>query len=70
MESTGAHSCDICKNQMPAICGNTVGEEGYGLKIPCYLWEKEEDVKYQKENAAKHRNRSAEKNERSFFEEI
>ncbi|GFU75144.1 hypothetical protein TNCV_2055871 [Trichonephila clavipes] len=30
MESTGAHLCDICKNQMHAICGNTVGEEGYG----------------------------------------
>ncbi|GFY59222.1 hypothetical protein TNIN_214561 [Trichonephila inaurata madagascariensis] len=29
MESTGAHSCNICKNQMPAICGNAVGEEGY-----------------------------------------
>ncbi|GFY41843.1 hypothetical protein TNIN_478761 [Trichonephila inaurata madagascariensis] len=29
IESTGAHSCNICKNQIPAICGNTVGEEGY-----------------------------------------
>ncbi|GFS28871.1 hypothetical protein TNIN_197201 [Trichonephila inaurata madagascariensis] len=29
MESTGAHSCNICKNQMPTICGNAEGEEGY-----------------------------------------
>ncbi|GFY50726.1 hypothetical protein TNIN_111661 [Trichonephila inaurata madagascariensis] len=28
MKSTGAHSCAICKNQVHAICGNAVGEEG------------------------------------------
>ncbi|GFV80750.1 hypothetical protein TNCV_4619111 [Trichonephila clavipes] len=28
MEFTGAHSCDICKIQMHAICGNSVEEEG------------------------------------------
>ncbi|GFU68908.1 SCAN domain-containing protein 3 [Trichonephila clavipes] len=61
MESTGAHSCAICKNQVRAICGNAVGEEGYGSKILCYLWRKEENVKYQRENAAKHLKRSAEK---------
>ncbi|GFU61392.1 uncharacterized protein TNCV_3404801 [Trichonephila clavipes] len=31
MESTGAHSCAICKIQVHAICGNAV-EEGYGSK--------------------------------------
>ncbi|GFY38752.1 hypothetical protein TNIN_448131 [Trichonephila inaurata madagascariensis] len=61
MESTEAHSCNICKNQMPAICGNTVGEEGYGSKILCYLCQKEENVKYQRNNAVKHLKRSAEK---------
>ncbi|GFV84935.1 uncharacterized protein TNCV_3892731 [Trichonephila clavipes] len=49
MESTGAHSCAICKNQGHAICGNAVGEEGYGSKILCYLCQKEENVKYQRE---------------------
>ncbi|GFY42653.1 integrase catalytic domain-containing protein [Trichonephila inaurata madagascariensis] len=61
MESTGAHSCAICKNQVHAICGNAVGDEGYGSKILCYLCQKEENVKYQRENAAKHLKRSAEK---------
>ncbi|GFY68363.1 uncharacterized protein TNIN_104411 [Trichonephila inaurata madagascariensis] len=69
MESTGAHSCNICKIQMPAICGNTVGEEGYGSTILCYLCQKEENVKYQRENAAKHLKRSAEKM-KEVFEEI
>ncbi|GFX97052.1 hypothetical protein TNCV_1997841 [Trichonephila clavipes] len=32
MESTGAHSCAICKNQVRTICGNAVGEERYGSK--------------------------------------
>ncbi|KAK9719068.1 hypothetical protein QE152_g22863 [Popillia japonica] len=53
MESTRAHSCDICKNPVHAICGNTVGEEGYGSKILCYLCQKEESIKDQRENAAK-----------------
>ncbi|PRD18188.1 UNVERIFIED_CONTAM: hypothetical protein NCL1_61589 [Trichonephila clavipes] len=61
MESTGAYSCAICKNQVHAICGNAVGEEGYGSKILYYLCQKEENVKYQRENAAKHLKRSAEK---------
>ncbi|GFY31751.1 hypothetical protein TNCV_4200601 [Trichonephila clavipes] len=61
MEPTGAYSCDICKNQMHAICENTVGEEEYGSKILCYLCQKEENVKYQRENTAKHQKRSAEK---------
>ncbi|KAI4463133.1 proteasome inhibitor [Holotrichia oblita] len=61
MESTRAHSCDICKNPVHAICGNTVGEEGYGSKILCYLCQKEESIKDQRENAAKHLIRSAEK---------
>ncbi|GFW10122.1 hypothetical protein TNCV_2569061 [Trichonephila clavipes] len=38
MESTEAHSCDICKNQVNAICGNTVGEEGHGSKNSM-LWD-------------------------------
>ncbi|GFY68362.1 hypothetical protein TNIN_104401 [Trichonephila inaurata madagascariensis] len=42
MESTGAHSCNICKIQMPAICGNTVGEEGYGSTILCYYAKRRE----------------------------
>ncbi|GFW79785.1 hypothetical protein TNCV_2590051 [Trichonephila clavipes] len=33
MESTGALSCDICKIQMHAICGNAVEEEEYGSKF-------------------------------------
>ncbi|GFY53914.1 hypothetical protein TNIN_143841 [Trichonephila inaurata madagascariensis] len=45
MESTGVHSV-----QVHAICGNTVGEEGYGSKILWYLFQKEENVKYQREN--------------------
>lgn len=61
MESTGAHSCDIYKNPVHAICGNTVGEEGYGSKILCYLCQKEESIKDQRENAAKHLKKSAEK---------
>ncbi|GFY41821.1 hypothetical protein TNIN_22511 [Trichonephila inaurata madagascariensis] len=56
IESTGAHSCNICKNQMPAICGNTVGEEGYMDRKFYAIY-----VKYQRENAAKHLRRSAEK---------
>jgi len=44
-----------------SICGNTVGEEGYGSKILCYLCQKEESIKDQKENAAKHLKRLAEK---------
>ncbi|GFX82855.1 hypothetical protein TNCV_2958111 [Trichonephila clavipes] len=46
MESTGVYSRAICKNQMHAICGNAVGEEGYGSKILCYLCQKEENIKY------------------------
>ncbi|KAK9744168.1 hypothetical protein QE152_g8036 [Popillia japonica] len=61
MESTRAHSCDISKNPVHAICGNTVGEEGYGSNILCYLCLKEESIKDQRENAAKHLIRSAEK---------
>ncbi|GFS61001.1 hypothetical protein TNCV_4955361 [Trichonephila clavipes] len=33
MESTGAHSCATCENQVRAICRNAVGEEGHGSKI-------------------------------------
>ncbi|GFS48588.1 RNA-directed DNA polymerase from mobile element jockey [Trichonephila clavipes] len=46
---------------MPTIYGNTVGEEGCGSKVICYLCQKEENVKYQRENAAKHLKISAEK---------
>lgn len=61
MESTGAHSCNICKNPVHAICGNTVGEEKYGSKILCYLCAKEESIKDQRENAAKYLKKLAEK---------
>ncbi|GFY50027.1 integrase catalytic domain-containing protein [Trichonephila inaurata madagascariensis] len=61
MESTGTHSCEICKNPVHALCGNTLGE-GYGSKILCNLCQKE-GIKYQRENPAKHLKRSAEKME-------
>ncbi|GFU54123.1 SCAN domain-containing protein 3 [Trichonephila clavipes] len=61
MESTGAHSCGICKNPVHALCGNTLGEE-YGSKIVCNLCRKE-GIKYQRKNPAKHLKRSAEKME-------
>lgn len=32
-----AHSCDICKNTVHAICGKSVGEEGFGCKVLCSL---------------------------------
>lgn len=63
MEFNGAHSCNICKNSVNAICGTTVGEEQYRYKILCYLCQKIESIKEQSENAANHLKRSAVKNE-------
>ncbi|GFT43589.1 hypothetical protein NPIL_572921 [Nephila pilipes] len=68
-ESTGAHSRDIRKIQGHPICGNTVGEEGYGSKVMCYLCEKEESIKDQEDNAEKTPEKIS-KNERSLFVEI
>ncbi|KAF2894052.1 hypothetical protein ILUMI_12122, partial [Ignelater luminosus] len=52
MESTGAHLCDICNNPECIRCGNTVGEEGNESRIPCYLCQKEGNIKEQREHAA------------------
>jgi len=30
-----AHRCDMCNCAMHAICGPTIGEEGYGAKVRC-----------------------------------
>ncbi|KAF2889933.1 hypothetical protein ILUMI_16240 [Ignelater luminosus] len=49
MKFTGAHLCDICKNLVHAICGNTVGEEGYGWKILCYVCQKRRKFKRTKQ---------------------
>ncbi|KAF2883575.1 hypothetical protein ILUMI_22593 [Ignelater luminosus] len=54
MKSTGAHSCDICKNPVHAICGSTVGEERYTIYA-----KKEGNIKEQREHAAQNLKRSA-----------
>ncbi|GFY61609.1 hypothetical protein TNIN_108391 [Trichonephila inaurata madagascariensis] len=54
IESTGAHLCNICKNQMPTICGNTVGEEGYVDRKFYAIYAKKKRTLNIRENAAKH----------------
>ena len=34
-EAGGAHSCHICKNIVHLICGDPIGEEGYGKSVKC-----------------------------------
>jgi hypothetical protein len=43
-ESNGAHSCQICNQAIHAICGDTIGDEGYGSKVICFLCSKEKNV--------------------------
>ena len=38
----GAHKCNQCKQIVHQICGNGIGEEGYGQEVVCFKCSKSE----------------------------
>ena len=39
----GAHSCARCDKKVHLICGQQIGDEGYGQSIICYNCEKQNE---------------------------
>lgn len=60
-EATGAHKCDSCNSVVHAICGITIGEEGYGSKVVCVMCQVEKDINLEREEAHKGLKRAADK---------
>lgn len=59
-ESDDALSCDNCKQPVHAICGESIGEEGYGAKVLCFLCNKENVIRLERD-VIKNIKRSAQK---------
>lgn len=59
--ATGAHKCESCNSVVHAICGITVGEEGYGSKVVCVMCQVEQDINVERDGAHKGLKRAAEK---------
>ncbi|KAL0808279.1 hypothetical protein ABMA28_012774 [Loxostege sticticalis] len=60
-ETSGAHTCYLCKKNVHVICGTSDKEEGYGSQILCNLCGKEKKIIEQRIKSHDNLKRAAEK---------
>lgn len=48
-----AHKCKKCKGFVHLICGNTIGEEGYGQEVICFVCSKSDESEDKQKEAKK-----------------